>query len=570
MRRFLKKILASVFWRDAADKFMSTPEGRKVVFEEIQKTPSGFSFILKRLAKDPNFIAELVARKSFLRDLFKQGRAFDYWLDEVVKNPEATYRVVSHPEFVRRISSQTEFFTLLSKAEFFLPFYSSLTVEDRKRFIDFILSEDEDIFDISLSRNIYFLSKNFINKRSVRDFVLADACNVKSIDQILSLLVNDLTLGDSSKGRFEGFFERLLKSPVITQALRRDEALRKFLLSSLSETLQSLGSDPLSDAASVVYNEISRYPGAAVWFSHFGDEKEFSRLSDGVAVSKAAKSIEFYLEDNSDIRQQPPLRYSKAGDLRAYLKSISKENIVQTKSGPFAFYDIKGFATIVDEILLNEEYYCELGQDAYVIDAGANVGLATFYLKTKFPTAKVLALEPVPHIAALLKHNVQSCKMNDVEVREVAVSASSGTVELIVDNSNSLAGSLTTRQLSKSKDVERIVVPTVALGELLERPVDFLKLDIEGVEFDAIIEAGDRLRNVHYLFCEYHADQEVNRNRLGTLLQHLTEKGFAYHISKSSWAEKRFQSRPLTYVERGVSYGIYAVNSNWQRRPDVK
>ncbi len=71
---------------------------------------------------------------------------------------------------------------------------------------------------------------------------------------------------------------------------------------------------------------------------------------------------------------------------------------------------------VFNQIFVEEEYIClrDLRDVAVIIDLGANVGFSSAYFLNRFPSAKVLALEPDPR-------NVIRCKQNLAAYSERAV-----------------------------------------------------------------------------------------------------------------------------------------------------
>jgi hypothetical protein len=64
------------------------------------------------------------------------------------------------------------------------------------------------------------------------------------------------------------------------------------------------------------------------------------------------------------------------------------------------------------------------------------------------------------------------------------------------------------------------------LRDLLDSPVDFLKIDIEGAEYAVLKDCRDRLQNVRNLFVEYHAAPDEPQ-RLNEMLSWFSEAGFS-------------------------------------------
>lgn len=63
---------------------------------------------------------------------------------------------------------------------------------------------------------------------------------------------------------------------------------------------------------------------------------------------------------------------------------------------------------IYKEIFQDHAYnVAELPEDAFIIDAGANVGMFTLYMKKKYPSSTILAFEPAPETFDALSENVK-------------------------------------------------------------------------------------------------------------------------------------------------------------------
>lgn len=159
------------------------------------------------------------------------------------------------------------------------------------------------------------------------------------------------------------------------------------------------------------------------------------------------------------------------------------------------------------------------GPRPYVIDAGSHVGFAAVASREAYPTAEVLAIEPDPGLHAALCENV-AANCPGVRCLRAAVGATAGRARL------ELAGSSGGRLAASGGGPE---VEVIALPDLLDRPVDLLKLNIEGAEQDALPACGERLRQVSHLVCEYHHFPGTPRN-LPRLLDLLTAQGFTWSL----------------------------------------
>jgi FkbM family methyltransferase len=129
------------------------------------------------------------------------------------------------------------------------------------------------------------------------------------------------------------------------------------------------------------------------------------------------------------------------------------------------------------------------GRRALFIDIGANCGLYSVTLARRLaPGSRVLAFEPVPQMAARLRHNLELNGVESiVDVHEVALGAEDGEATLAVSLHN--IGETSLRLQPKRGYVER-VVPLRRLSFLLPDVTRFetfiVKIDIEGME-DVVI-----------------------------------------------------------------------------------
>lgn len=190
-----------------------------------------------------------------------------------------------------------------------------------------------------------------------------------------------------------------------------------------------------------------------------------------------------------------------------------------------AFSDSIGLLHSAHEIFKDEVYRFEAPtSQPHIIDAGANIGLSVLYFKTLYPDATVVAYEPDAAIFALLEENTRS--LPGVEVRQAAVWNADTELRFFVEGS--LAGSTEIDFEGGGKEVS--VKAERLKSEIAKRPVDFLKIDVEGAENTVLFDIEDELDNVTNLFFEYHSVPN-NQQRLGDMLNLVSRKGFRYMIN---------------------------------------
>ncbi|WP_269540983.1 FkbM family methyltransferase [Cerasicoccus fimbriatus] len=172
-----------------------------------------------------------------------------------------------------------------------------------------------------------------------------------------------------------------------------------------------------------------------------------------------------------------------------------------------------------------------------IIDGGANIGLATLFLKQRYPQAKVTTIEADPNINEILIKNCNTYDCQNVTHRHGALWDEPGSLSFLSDNADGGAA-------GDSSDASN-EVPALLLSEIIaDQHVDFLKLDIEGAEMRVIQEAKHALPQVDRIFIEYHSIKGEEQE-LGKILKILTESGLRYYVEATCFIPKKpFISEP--------------------------
>jgi hypothetical protein len=126
-----------------------------------------------------------------------------------------------------------------------------------------------------------------------------------------------------------------------------------------------------------------------------------------------------------------------------------------------------------------------------------------------------------------------------------------------------MAGSLFDRRRAFGDNVDEIEVECCKLSDYLHEPIHFLKLDVEGAEDIVLTDSRPLLKNIQYIFCEYHQGLGLSSGRLGKILHLLNESGFEAQIGKSFNYQQVSKFKPMEMVERPYSAVIWAINLNW-------
>lgn len=195
--------------------------------------------------------------------------------------------------------------------------------------------------------------------------------------------------------------------------------------------------------------------------------------------------------------------------------------------GIFKLVDSASFLWTYYEIFDSEIYnFNSETRNPVIIDCGANIGLSILYLKKIYPESHIIAFEPDSNIFKTLEENIKNFNLSDIELFRKAVWKSEGFLEFASEGSD--AGRLSEEEESES-DVQKYKVPTVRLGNYLKKPVDFLKIDIEGAETEVLTDCQEELVNVKNIFVEYHSFADKPQS-LDVLINILSKAGFRVYV----------------------------------------
>ena len=245
---------------------------------------------------------------------------------------------------------------------------------------------------------------------------------------------------------------------------------------------------------------------------------------------------------------------------------ICEGNLCYFADAVMEFIDRKQMWTMIKEILFEEDYFIQFDNDSPVIlDCGVNIGLAIYYAKHRYPDARITGFEPWNVAYECASRNVQRNGWQNVTLHHAALAAAAGESELTIIDENNLANTLTNRMDSvietQSLHTQTEKVQLLPLSSFLSIRVDFLKMDIEGMEGQVLGECGERLRNVRWIFVEHHYAPDLTNNDLVPIIELLHTCGFLTEISHSQSFAKAAARRPFSHVGKNVSLLIWGKNS---------
>lgn len=233
----------------------------------------------------------------------------------------------------------------------------------------------------------------------------------------------------------------------------------------------------------------------------------------------------FYFMKN---QKKMPLSFPEFLKLRRYSQHTQKQIATKFNSKRFVITSPYWFLHSVDEIFVQEVYkFSFLQKNPHIVDCGANYGLSVVYFKQLYPDAKITAFEADPAIYKILYQNVSQTNCIDINLINAAVWKEKTNLNFAPEGS--VGGKIDLGQ-NTNHDIE---IPAIRLKDYLMQPVDFLKIDIEGAEYEVLNDCKDVLINVKNLFIEYHVLRNEEQH-LHEILLWVNTAGFKYYI-KEAW-----------------------------------
>jgi len=267
-------------------------------------------------------------------------------------------------------------------------------------------------------------------------------------------------------------------------------------------------------------------------------------------LSKLAVSV-------SAFKRTPLLRYSQVDRASLVAALWSTKHKANLLGFHVSYLGEKQFRYLLWEIFIRGEYFFKAEKNAPVIlDCGANIGLATLFFKRIYPKARITCFEADPTTANILRKNIEQNQLKDVTAYNLMLSNKTGEQPFYIDADadGGLTMSAYPKLLSNSRE---ILVQTGRLSDYIHGPVDLLKMDVEGAEFEVMadLKESGKISQVRNMIIEYHHKIGGQSSRMAKFLTLLEEDGFEYQISG--------QCFPITKQNelQGIMIGAYRSSS---------
>lgn len=178
------------------------------------------------------------------------------------------------------------------------------------------------------------------------------------------------------------------------------------------------------------------------------------------------------------------------------------------------------------------------------VDIGANLGFFSLYLASRFPKARVYAVEPLRVNFDYLVSNLQRNDQVAVEPIYAAVASQEGSLTLY-SSTGEYGFPTDSSMISANGDSEAYEVSAIPLQSLMEQHdldrIHFLKVDCEGAEYDIFYNTPSEVFDrVELIAMETHAGDGEKENTESICLR-LEEMGFQALVAQENtfvWAAR--------------------------------
>jgi FkbM family methyltransferase len=159
--------------------------------------------------------------------------------------------------------------------------------------------------------------------------------------------------------------------------------------------------------------------------------------------------------------------------------------------------------TTFKHIFAHDDYNYTLDQEPkIIIDAGANIGLASIYFTNKYSSARIIAIELSPSNFQVLAKNTDLYK--NIEAINAGLWPTNQTLKFKEEGFSPWGYKVNNKLEGNSISIDSITIPDI-IEKFNLNIIDLLKIDIEGAEVELFSENYETwLPKVKYIMVEFH------------------------------------------------------------------
>jgi len=225
--------------------------------------------------------------------------------------------------------------------------------------------------------------------------------------------------------------------------------------------------------------------------------------------------------------------------IRINFKRLTLAKITNLKSEKILgykvfFFDYSSFCQLFYEIFFKNEYYFKSkDSEPIILDAGSSIGMSVIFFKWLYPNSRITAFEPDKETFDILSKNIVVNNFEKVQAHNLALSDKEGEVDFYKDNKNPgmLSMSMFSKRLPTS---EKSMVQSDLFSKYVGEKVDFVKMDIEGAEFEVLDDLclTKKIKNIKEIIVEFHHNIDMNDPKLAKTLRKFEESDFSYNFHR--------------------------------------
>lgn len=195
-----------------------------------------------------------------------------------------------------------------------------------------------------------------------------------------------------------------------------------------------------------------------------------------------------------------------------------------------------------EQVFMQSEYdFLAVSPPEVIVDAGANIGLASVYFASRFPEATIIAVEPEAGNFQLLLRNIE--RYPNIRAIQAALWNQNSTIDIVDPGLGSwgfMTSESSTSPTINANTVQKVRSLTVSqlMREFRLEHIDILKIDIEGAELEVFESAEPWINQTDAMIVELHDRMKPGCSaRFGAASQgfaHRWTRGENVYVSRGS------------------------------------
>jgi FkbM family methyltransferase len=154
----------------------------------------------------------------------------------------------------------------------------------------------------------------------------------------------------------------------------------------------------------------------------------------------------------------------------------------------------------------------EFKDDDVILDIGACEGMFSIMMSKLFPQTSIISLEPIPRTFHVMMRNIGLNGCTNIYPYNIGVGKETGKIPMLMCKDDHSGGGSAVMTFNPDWH-EKIEVAVMSLDDILENivktRVKFLKMDIEGMEYEALYHC-KRIKDIEFFAGEIHMNARLD------------------------------------------------------------